>query len=345
MQNILFHTEPFVDESFHYIFYNDPDFLQAVRDQGYNWIQSRSGYSGKIDYAVFLEAEAIGIKRQESIPKRIYKGWSRSREKTEIYIKYRNALGVNRLTLIIAEGVLHKPENHSGRLHEMVKNVLTWNDDLVDGIHYHKYHWPVPIRWKSNGTDISNQRKLLVNISANKYSNKKGELYSARRKAIRNFERRLSTKFDHYGVGWNMPSTRVQKIIQLLTPIYPSFRGEVKSKEDVLKNYNFALCYENASVPGWITEKIFDCLRAGCIPIYLGAPNIAKYLPKEVFIDRRDFQSDDEVVDHITTMTQEKISQTVKSIEDYLKSEQHKKFFVTSLAERIISTIKNESYG
>ena len=39
----------------------------------------------------------------------------------------------------------------------------------------------------------------------------------------------------------------------------------------------------------WITEKIFDCFYAGTIPVYLGAPDVARWLPPECFIDMRRF--------------------------------------------------------
>lgn len=38
-----------------------------------------------------------------------------------------------------------------------------------------------------------------------------------------------------------------------------------------LANYRFNLCPENSLGEGYITEKIFDSIRSGCIPIYWGA--------------------------------------------------------------------------
>ena len=52
------------------------------------------------------------------------------------------------------------------------------------------------------------------------------------------------------------------------------------------KNISFAICYENArDIPGYITEKIFDCFFAGCVPIYWGgAPNVTDHIPANTFI-------------------------------------------------------------
>jgi hypothetical protein len=42
----------------------------------------------------------------------------------------------------------------------------------------------------------------------------------------------------------------------------------VDSKKNTLEKYKFSICYENArDIPGYITEKIFDCFFAGCVPI------------------------------------------------------------------------------
>jgi len=57
-----------------------------------------------------------------------------------------------------------------------------------------------------------------------------------------------------------------------------------------MANFRFALCFENCTFPGYVTEKIFDCLLAGCVPVYFGAPDITDFCPKECFVDFRDFR-------------------------------------------------------
>jgi hypothetical protein len=41
-------------------------------------------------------------------------------------------------------------------------------------------------------------------------------------------------------------------------------------KQQYLQQYKFNICPENSVAQGYVTEKIFDALRAGCIPIYYG---------------------------------------------------------------------------
>jgi alpha-1,3-fucosyltransferase 10 len=57
------------------------------------------------------------------------------------------------------------------------------------------------------------------------------------------------------------------------------------SKLATLAQYPFALAFENACEPDYVTEKIFDAYWAGAIPVYLGAPNIADFVPQGSFID------------------------------------------------------------
>lgn len=43
------------------------------------------------------------------------------------------------------------------------------------------------------------------------------------------------------------------------------------NKSEYIKQYRFYICPENASVEGYVTEKLFHCIGSGCIPIYWGA--------------------------------------------------------------------------
>jgi alpha(1,3/1,4) fucosyltransferase len=45
------------------------------------------------------------------------------------------------------------------------------------------------------------------------------------------------------------------------------------NKREFLQSYRFNLCPENSNYKGYVTEKIFDAIYAGCIPIYWGSDN------------------------------------------------------------------------
>lgn len=70
------------------------------------------------------------------------------------------------------------------------------------------------------------------------------------------------------------------------------------NKKAFIKNFKFYLCPENTMADGYVTEKIFDGIRCGCIPLYAGGGN---YLEPEVlnhnailrwFIDENQDNSD-----------------------------------------------------
>jgi hypothetical protein len=58
---------------------------------------------------------------------------------------------------------------------------------------------------------------------------------------------------------------------------------------------------------GYITEKIFDCLYAGTIPLYLGAKDVSELLPENIFIDCRKFSSLTEMHHAIIEMSEVEI--------------------------------------
>ncbi|CAD6265193.1 unnamed protein product [Miscanthus lutarioriparius] len=52
-------------------------------------------------------------------------------------------------------------------------------------------------------------------------------------------------------------------------------------KVDTLKRYRFSLAFENSNEEDYVTEKFFQSLVAGSIPVVVGAPNIQEFSPGE----------------------------------------------------------------
>ena len=58
------------------------------------------------------------------------------------------------------------------------------------------------------------------------------------------------------------------------------------SKLAVLRRYRFTLAFENSMESDYVTEKFFQPLLVGSVPVYRGAPNIADFAPgADSFID------------------------------------------------------------
>ena len=80
-------------------------------------------------------------------------------------------------------------------------------------------------------------------------------------------------------LGLHFPIDRYGKL-------YPNrvFEGPDLGRETKLRTlarYRFTLAFENSTTPDYVTEKIYDALIAGSVPIYLGTPAIRDYLPSE----------------------------------------------------------------
>ena len=60
------------------------------------------------------------------------------------------------------------------------------------------------------------------------------------------------------------------------------------SKIEALRPYKFCVATENSEDDHYVSEKVYDALVAGCVPIYFGAPNILDCVPhRDAIIDVR----------------------------------------------------------
>jgi len=195
--------------------------------------------------------------------------------------------------LCICEPEVVKLDNWDKGYHRLFTRVFTWNDDLVDDKRYIKLNFAIQPDTEFDTEGQSNafyQRKLCTMIAGAKTSSHPNELYSRRVQTIRWFENNEPGDFDLYGMGWP-------------PALFPSYRGPVADKLITLARYRFAICYENAdNSPGYISEKILDCFRAGIVPVYWGAPNISNHIPPDCYIDRKAFATEDALYSHLKSM-------------------------------------------
>jgi glycoprotein 3-alpha-L-fucosyltransferase len=55
--------------------------------------------------------------------------------------------------------------------------------------------------------------------------------------------------------------------------------GTGVDKVEALQEYKFSLAFENSNVEDYVTEKFFQSLVAGAVPVVVGAPNIQDFAP------------------------------------------------------------------
>lgn len=221
---------------------------------------------------------------------------------------------------------LHSKEKIN-KLLRYYKYIITWNAELTDSKRIFLMNTVPYVFNKQFGNVAFRDKKLLVAIFSNKISSNKNELYSERRKIFDYFEN-IQNEFDLYGYGW----TRQE---------YQNYRGTVSSKSEVYHQYKFALAFENIKdTIGGVSEKIYDCICAGIVPIYYGSKTIKEYVPGDVFIDYRRFNSIDEMYLFIKNMDEETYLEYLDAAQKYLVSDLTKKAEVEGFCEELETLMK-----
>lgn len=277
--------------------------------------------------------------------------------------------------LILYETPLTVPRNADYYYLNQFDSIFTWSKQLLKGglqdkngnsiasnrFFQIKHPNPIPkdCREVFHSPVFDERVDFACLIGSNRYANlfDERELYSERVKAIKWFEEYAPCDFKLYGNGWKVPQKRLgqlgklryrmEKIIPWIAgrPVFPSYQGQVNTKYEVLSRTKFCICFENArDIDGYVTEKIFDCLFAGCIPIYWGDANIGQSIPSACFIDFRQFQSYHDLYRYLTTITSEQFFRYQEAARNFLKSAQFTPFSSQSFAGEIIHKI-TEDFG
>jgi hypothetical protein len=251
--------------------------------------------------------------------------------------------------LLLLECAVIRPDNWDLARHRGFDRIFTWHDGLVDGKKYFKINFPCVLE-RAPAADRSPRDKLCVVIAGNKFVRPHPlELYSRRIEAIRWFEKNRPEDFDLYGVGWDAPLTSktIARALLYGRPGYvfarrfPSYRGTVPDKLAVLSRYKFSICFENArDIPGYITEKILDCFRAGCVPVYWGAPNVADHVPPRAFVDFRNFKSHEELHRYLKGMPETEYRGYREAIDGFLSGERAQRFGIESFVGQLLDVIR-----
>lgn len=205
-----------------------------------------------------------------------------------------------------------------------------YSTEGVDMSKLKKFFWPMPYDdvqepfWSH-----ANRKNSIVVINGNHNPGfRLGEQYSTRIEAMA--ELAATGLIDLFGFGWKkwwslkslwLPYWRHRKKLMSI------YKGSCRSKLETLSQYRFCLCFENMAMDGYITEKIIDCFYAGTIPLYLGAPDVDKYIPKECYIDCRDFKSWSEMLAKIRSMPASEIEAKREAGRSYLRSPEGRRFF------------------
>jgi len=141
---------------------------------------------------------------------------------------------------------------------------------------------------------------------------------------------------DLYGMGWQQadlgPDARV---------VRTNHKGsDVEHAVDVYQRYSFAVVIENCDAANYVSEKIFDCFSAGCIPIYYGNNSVRVDIPDDIYIDLRRFASSTELHDFLQSLT----DSAIDDMRDKLykrREEVLRKVDTDSFARHFVASLKD----
>ena len=254
--------------------------------------------------------------------------------------------------LIICENHFIRKSNGDFARYQEFDRVFTYNDDVIDGKQVLKLNYAFDLP-KSITEIKESKEKLAVMICSNHKRDIKHLVYAKRRETINWFQENQPDSFDLYGLGWErgaLPFQTKPVLQRLLRGIgllrmfplkkYSSWRGRVLRKSDVLGKYRFGFCYENTTeIPGYITEKIFDVMMSGTVPVYLGPKNANRHIPKECFIDRSKFPDHISLYSYLSNMAETRYNEYLEAIHGFLSSESSYEFSIDCFVDRILNTL------
>ena len=200
---------------------------------------------------------------------------------------------------------------------------------------------------------------FLAMIAANKVAPTLGQNYALRRKFAKKLK---SPDFHLFGALWN-ESLRLKlrhrlavsyfairqgtlpnfiSIYGNLLNKYPRSLGLTHDKHVVLKNSKFSLVIENSDT--YVSEKLFDSLISGCIPVYFG-PNLERAgISSELVISYHG--SPNNLIQTLANLSQSEIQSKLSAITKFLATDSFKSTWFESnvyenIAKIMLSKMKN----
>lgn len=209
------------------------------------------------------------------------------------------------------------------------KTILTWDDNLLQYEGYVKYFYPSLWPMRKDLPSFYSRKNFCMFLNNKTLARTDEETYSYRREFVRYLNSRHSKEFDLFGRCWN----RFMRVN----------RGLSREKMSLLQHYKFCFCFENCRfMDGWITERIFECFQCGTIPIYWGAEDITKYIPKSCFIDFREFEEPKQLMKFLNSITEEQYEGYLSAIREYLESKEAQIFSPENFAKTVMKVLLSQ---
>ena len=200
-------------------------------------------------------------------------------------------------------------------------------------------------------TDWNERNHFLIAISANKVSPTFKSNYLLRKKLYSKLE---DLQFKLYGEMWadsilkkikyrisvlinSIWRSEFPNLLSIFTGVFikiNNYNGPIDNKHKILRNAKYSIVIENSS--NKISEKLFDSLINGCIPIYVG-PDLSSYGLKGLAIECP--PDVDKILKTVSSLESIDAKKYLKRIKDFIYSD---KFLPIWAEQNVLSEIANQ---
>lgn len=279
--------------------------------------------------------------------------------------------------LLLSEPATYHPHNYKPENQQVFDKIFTYDYTLVDNVRFFPYRFAIDFEsyppFEGVTEEEFNRRKLCTLVAASfgvsKPKRNSGSLLHERYSILKWFSQQHPTELDFFSRGIDEKELRSFWGASLMRHLLPDsvfawvsgkrkkvfdrvYRGAIPpdAKISRLREYRFAVAYENTgNVPGYLTEKIFDCFAAAVVPIYLGDPNVEHTLPPAAFIDRRKFRSHEALYAYLKQMSYPQYKAYITAIRDYLSGPEPAKLTsaanASAIANAALSGLESKPAG
>jgi hypothetical protein len=252
------------------------------------------------------------------------------------------------------ENPLIRPLNRDRSVLANYDRWFGWDEALSDDARFVRV--PYPNAYPSGTMAGPEARPLFcVLVSSNKSLAIQDErnLYGERVRIIDWYEAHAPADFHLYGRGWEVRAARPGRVGRFMGKVgkflarihspmspYATWKGPVDDKIELLRRSRFCLAHENCrDLPGYVTEKLFDCFRAGCVPVYVGPTEIADLVPPDCFIDGRRFAAPGELHAFLRSVDDERYLAYQDAASAFLASARATPFSRENFVQKIVEGV------
>lgn len=221
--------------------------------------------------------------------------------------------------------------------------IFTWSPEAIDN----QQIYQVFIPYSFKGMDwyvFEKQKPILLafvatywNTTYDKFLNPHKATYAQRAAFVQWYLENEPDNFYLYGANWNKFVSSLNE--KGKNAFKKHYKGSVADKIQAISQAKFVLAYENAIANGYISEKIFDAMKAGSVPVYFGAPDVKKYIPSNCFIDGSQFDSVESLHRYLKNMSEANYHTYQNHIKEFIRHFHRTPFEAENVYKRITKLI------